>query len=178
MCDIGYKLINSFNSASILRPHLSGVIRSPDLQRQIQLLQENPPVDYVLWGYEDRPDVPYAVIFMEPIHAHTFILHRRRIFYQGKDADALAYITIMLEQVILRKKISKTSLHAQLRREFGEKYFNEVVSSITSANKYHRKLDGKVYAVEDIPFFMPNGDQTQRQLKAAGRFPEHLEHIQ
>lgn len=163
--------------ASLTGPHLNKGGRSSALRRQIKILEENPTVDYVLWGHEDAPGVPHAVIYMDVLEVGRFLFHRQGLFYRGNDADDLAFLIITLEQIVLRKKIPKATLHAQLRREFGKDLFDEVLGSIKS-KKYHRKLDGKVYAVNDIPCLMrAAGDKVPEllpQLKAAGRFPEHL----
>lgn len=138
-------------------------------------------MDYILFGHEYQPDLPHAVIFTDVADAIRFLLNRHLIFYRGNDADALAYVIITLEKVILRNKIPKAALHAQFRREFGEELVNEVLGCIKNVNKYHRKSDGKVYALKDIPCRVPEGEPIPsfaRQLKAAGRFPHNLGHLQ
>lgn len=107
----------------------------------------------------------------------TFLAYRRRLFEHGAstDPDALVYIIMVLETAVLRKKIPKEVLRAQLAREYSEDCVRTVVECI-KGGQYHWS-DGKVCEVGEIPVTREDMAGIPRQLKAAGRFPDIMKNL-
>jgi hypothetical protein len=147
--------------------------RTDALEKQIKMLEENPTVDYILWGGESDLTIPYALRFEHPMECMGFLGFRRRLFMRGAfDLDALVYVLMTLESVLRRTKISKEALYAQLGREYGENYVDWVLSSIEG-----KRRDGKEYLLEEIPAKTEHFADILQQLKAIGRFPALLKHL-
>jgi hypothetical protein len=150
--------------------------RTAALEKQIKMLEENPTVDYILWGGESDLTIPYALRFEHPMECMGFLGFRRRLFMRGAfDLDALVYVLMTLEPVLRRTKISKKALYAQLGREYGEDYVDWALSSI-KGKTYHRR-DGKEYLLEEIPAKTEHFADISQQLKAIDRFPALLKHL-
>lgn len=80
-----------------------------------------------------------------------------------------------LQPIVRRRKISKATLCEQLGREHGTGHVDEALGRI-KGKQYHRKRDGKVFTLEQIPANKSEFAALPEQLKAAGRFPEILAH--
>jgi hypothetical protein len=168
--------VPEFLAGSWLPPPLEDYQRSPALEKQIKMLEANPTADYILWGYEDSPTVPYAVTFEHPIECMVFLGYRRRLFMRGAfDLDALVYIIMTLEPAVRRRKILKETLCAQLGREYGQDYVDWALSSI-KGKTYHRR-DGKLFLVGEIPAKTEDFADILQQLKAIDRFPTLLKNL-
>ncbi|KAG9015288.1 hypothetical protein FRB93_012987 [Tulasnella sp. JGI-2019a] len=141
---------------------------TPALLKQIKFLKENPNADYIIFGQLDTPDVPLQLTFLDPLDAAAFLAFRHRLFmHGGYDIDTLAYLVVVLEPTLRRKKIAPGATLKQLSDEYGEEYVDYAKSSIHNG-RYHRR-DGKIFTPGDMPVEREEITPIFTQVKASGR---------
>ncbi|KAF7980544.1 hypothetical protein HWV62_37687 [Athelia sp. TMB] len=156
-------------------PEPSDGLCLPALEKQLHLLYTHPTADYVLWGQIDDPRVPYLVHFEDFSQCIAFLGYRRRLLWNGAEADpdSLAYMLMVLEPALLRKKIPMDAVRAQFEREYGEDEVRAVIKCITG-EVYRRERDGKTFTLDHIPANRQDMQVILKALKTAGRFHDLL----
>ncbi|KAG9014059.1 hypothetical protein FRB94_000257 [Tulasnella sp. JGI-2019a] len=116
----------------------------------------------------DTPDVPLQLTFLDPLDAAAFLAFRHRLFmHGGYDIDTLAYLVVVLEPTLRRKKIAPGATLKQLSDEYGEEYVDYAKSPIHNG-RYHRR-DGKIFTPGDMPVEREEITPIFTQVKASGR---------